>query len=170
MRMPDVGGVLAALRDCAAAALDPVPGRVSLYSGAQEAWDDCCSGQLWVRLISAVPGSTQTAGARGYSQASLPCGALSWSVTAGIGVLRCAATVDDNGVAPAPVELNAETLQMTADVAALSRAIECCGAGIQGIEKLTSVSWTPKGPSGGCVGGEWTVTFLVLACNCDVSA
>lgn len=147
-----IGPAMEAFLVEAAAALDPPAGRVSLYSGAQVAWDECCDGQVWVRLVGLVPGN----GSRDQSQ---QCGVMWWTATFGIGVLRCAVTVDDNGGAPSPAELISETLQMTADEAAIQQAIQCGIAPL--VDRLMFTRWDPLGPEGGCVGGEWQFTVKI---------
>jgi hypothetical protein len=127
------------------------------------AWDGCECGQVWVRLISIAPAT----GRRTSSFTSvLPCGVELWTVEVGIGVLRCAATLDDSGRAPSAAALTADTLQMTQDQANLSAAIQCEMSHIWQVDRLSPVSWLPLGPDGGCVGGEWRVTTLVDNCRC----
>lgn len=155
-----IGPTLQAALTCAAASLTPPVGRVALYPGGQVAYDDCCDGQVWARLISLVPsGSPANAGRQ-----STPCGVLLWTVTIGVGVLRCAATLDDQGFAPPASVLTADTLQMTQDMADLSEALQCCFAPQLG--RLTMLRWDPLGPQGMCVGGEWTVVALIDNCAC----
>lgn len=140
-------------------ALVPAVGRASLYPGAELAWDDCCEGQVWVRVISILPSPLANPGS--FTQ---PCGVLSWVATLGIGVLRCAAVLDDNGNAPTPAELSADTLAMTRDAAALEAAIQC-QIGPQ-VEQLSFLRWEPLGPQGGCVGGEWVIMVKLPTCSC----
>jgi hypothetical protein len=142
----------------AEAALDTPVGRAALYPGAEVAWDDCCDGQLWIRVINQLPNS----GVRNAS--GQPCGVATWTVTLGLGVLRCAASIDDQGRAPAAADLTANTLAMLADQAALSEAIQC--AITPAVEKLVVLRWDPIGPSGGCVGGEWQFTVTLMNCAC----
>lgn len=148
---------------CADAALSPPVARAALYPGGQVAWDNCdCGGQVWVRLISLVP-SGNPINNQGRNLTT-PCGVLMWTATIGVGVLRCAATVDDVGNAPTAAQLTADTVQMTTDLADLSAALQCCVA--PQLNKLSMVRWDPLGPDGGCVGGEWQVTALVDNCRC----
>jgi hypothetical protein len=44
------------------------------------------------------------------------------------------------------------------DAFALYRALRCC----QGVE-VAAEAWTPVGPEGGCVGGQWTAYLAVDA-------
>lgn len=151
--------LLASMLDCASASLDPSPSRVVMAPGGVVAWDDCCDGQVWTRLVSLSP--VYPASGQGQK-----CGPLLWLATIGIGVLRCAAVLDDQGVAPLPMKLNADTFQMTQDAADLSRSIQCDMASLPGQQRLSMGNWMPLGPEGGCVGGEWTVTLLVNNCGC----
>lgn len=158
-----VGPLLAEVLDVARCALNPAPERASLYSGSAVAWDGCECGQVWVRLILMEPMS----GDPRQNRAMGPCGVVMWRVTIGVGILRCAATLADNGDAPPPGVLTAETLQMTRDMSDLAEAITCTvSRTVQGLMKMQVVRWDPLGPEGGCVGGEWTVQALVNTCQC----
>lgn len=152
--------LLAQALACADAALEPQAGRAALYPGGQVAWDDCCEGQVWVRLISLVPSGNPI----NTRNQSTPCGVVLWTVTLGVGALRCAAVVDELGQAPSPTALTANTNQMTADASALSEALQCCLAPT--VNKLIMLRWDPLGPDGACVGGEWQVTVLLDNCRC----
>lgn len=160
-----IGPVLEQALDVAVAALDPPPARACLYPGAEVAWDDCDCGQAWVRLVLVEPwfgdGNRQRVSAYG------PCGPLKWAVTLGVGVLRCAATVDDSGHAPEPSVLTSETLAMTRDMTDLSKAITCDFPTVRGLDRVQVTRWEPLGPDGLCAGGEWIVTALVDACKCE---
>ena len=128
------------------------PGRVHLMPGASPVWDDCCEegGQVWVRVINIVPmaGKVPT------------CPVLGWRATLGVGTIRCAHVLDDDGNPPTPEEMTQDTERMTQDLANLGRAL-LCEAGISSV-----VNWLPAGPDGGCVGGEWTVTITYDWCGC----
>jgi hypothetical protein len=154
---------MAAALDCAAGALNPPAGRAALYPGGQVAWDQCdCDGQVWVRLISLVP-SGGPISERGRNLTT-PCGVLMWTATLGVGVVRCVTSLDSQGNPPTAAELTADTVQMTADLADLAAALQCCLA--EQVNKLTMVRWDPLGPDGGCAGGEWQVTVLMSNCEC----
>lgn len=157
----DLGPALGLMLDAAnlAVAADPPLGRVHLATGTP-AWDDCCSGQLWLRVVSQVPA------ALGGRATAPNCGVPAWTVTFGLGLLRCAQTVRDDGSAPPPAALTAEALQVATDAATLCRVIECDWTKISGLERITPTVWTPLGPDGGCVGGEWQATVLVTNCGC----
>jgi len=138
-------------------ALDPPVQRVALYPGAQVAWDDCCGGQAWLRVVEIIPSG-------GDRRLRTACGPPLWQVTLGIGVLRCAAVVSDYGEAPSPEALTADTLQMLTDMSALQQAFECQIA--PAVLSADHLRWVPLGPSGGCVGGEWLVTVRFDNCPC----
>lgn len=148
------GPLMDRLRNLAADAVNPPPGRAHLAPGLQVAHDDCCEGQVYVRLVGVQPTfSRPLANGR-------PCQS-GWSATLAVGVVRCAHTVDDHGDAPTPGELDEDTLQMTADLTAVEAAIRCSD------ENVALTQWLPVGPSGGCVGGEWTLTAVVPLCGCS---
>jgi hypothetical protein len=89
----------------------------------------------------------------------------------GLGTLRCASTVDDNGKAPTPAVLTEEALGVTRDASILLEAIKCCVAPMVDdqeslVTQLVIGSWLPAGPDGGCVGGEWQLTVGHGSCGC----
>jgi len=147
------GPVLEALLACADAALTDcgVPaGRVSLSPGSLVAWDDCCDGQLWVRIVGVTPLQT------------VPCAYTSLNLQVGVGIIRCVHVLTDNGDAPTPEELTADTLLGTKDASILLNAITCCelpGVNNRGIRVTNG---TPLGAQGGCAGWEWLMTVPVL--------
>jgi hypothetical protein len=155
-----IGPKLAELLSCAEAALDPPVGRVYLAPGSQVAWDDCCNGQLWVRLISLESLIPAKLGATSVD----PCG-LVWTATVGIGVLRCSASMDERGQLASAATFTSEAVQMLADEAALCQAIYCCD--VLPMNKFDVHRWDPLGPEGGCVGGEWTMTMQVNNYGCS---
>jgi hypothetical protein len=155
-----VAPVMEQVLECAAAVLEPPVARSSLYSGATVAFDDCCDGQVWVRLVSLTPVLVQDRAQTGRTTTAPGCGVIGWVALLAVGALRCAAVVDDAGHAPAPAVLTAETQQMTADAFALAEALTCCAVDV------TPQRWDPIGPEGGCVGGEWTVAVRLDACPC----
>lgn len=160
-----LGPTMAAMLACADASLTPAVGRAALYPGGQVAWDDCCEGQVWVRLISMTPLANIASGQGGGGNLSTPCGPLMWIATFGVGSLRCANSLDDNGNAPSPTVLTSETNQMTLDMSALMQALQCC-FGPQ-VGKMNMLRWDPLGPDGGCVGGEWTLQVWIDNCGCS---
>lgn len=153
------GPLLLRLLQCAEESLTVPVGRSHLAPGASVAWDDCCLGQLWVRLVSKVPtGSSRDPGQR--------CGVVLWRSTVAVGVMRCAHVVDDQGNPPSPDDLTQDALAVTRDMTDLEQAILCCMRDVPGALGLTVLAWNPLGPSGGCVGGEWTLTVTEHLCGC----
>lgn len=153
-----LGPALSAVLSAAYAGLDPKPARSHLQAGLP-AWDCCENGILWVRVIDIAPHV-------GNAAPSNPCGILAWNLTLGIGVVRCAASLDEAGNPPQPGELTSEALQQTEDITALQRVLQCDLADVRGLRKVTIQRWTPTGPEGGCVGGEWRVTAMLDSCGC----
>lgn len=126
----------------------PAPvGRAVVAPGGSVAWDDCCDGQAWVRVVSVEP-SYQAR-----------CGIVRWTVTLGIGVLRCAAVLNDDGVAPSPRQITADGHEMIADMDAIAHLFQCNDLPL---DPLLG-NWTPQGPNGGCHGGEWAATVTLLS-------
>lgn len=145
---------------CAVEAVDPIPGRVLLAPGAEVAWDSCCDGQLWVRVVSVQDASELTGVVR---RADGSCPTSVWEVGLGVGVLRCSPSVDDRGRAPSASALSENAAQIAQDMLALSRALLCCAE----LPRPRGLSWTPLGPEGGCAGGEWTFSVRLPACACE---
>lgn len=154
---------LDALLACAVADLDPVPGRVLINPGLEVPWDDCCAGQAWVRLVSLIPSGNPFPQVD-MVQGGAGCGVTLWAATIGVGVLRCAAVVDDQGNAPSVAAMTADAVQQIVDMRSLEQAITCCFKG-QGYT-IKVLGWDPLGVNGGCVGGEWTIMLAVNSCGC----
>lgn len=130
---------------------DP-PKRVLLMPGANVVHDDCCEGQLWVRVIETTPHtgrtSSGTSGRSGQAQWAR-CGINYWVSSIGMGIVRCAATVDSRGNAPTPEAMTADTALQNFDAEILAGVLAC-------YPNVSLTRWNPSGPQGGCVGGEWT--------------
>jgi len=161
-----IGPMLSAFLECATTSLGrdeaPFAGRSLVAPGGPPAWDDCCDGMVWTRLISLLPSGKPFPQVDSAQQ----CGVLLWVATIGVGALRCAAVVDDQGVAPTPAILTAEALAVTQDAADLQQAIQCCMTGRTGGKPIKFSRWDPQGPEGGCVGGEWQIVVAVDNCRC----
>lgn len=131
-----------------------VPAHTFVAPGAEVAWDDCCEGQLWVRVVSMWP-----YGSFPNRDLSLNRCAPPLAVQVGMGILRCVTGLErlDDQVEsyPTAAQLTGDARQMVCDSAALHRAITCCH-GEELDEDLALDQWTPLGPTGGCYGGEWT--------------
>lgn len=134
--------------------------------GASAPWDTCCEcdvgeGQAWVlasRVFPVDPFPNQDVSAQ-------RCKPREYAANVTAGVLRCAHTVDDQGVPPDPEVVTADAVKVGRDRTAVLDAIVCHVAGDEpGTFQVGD--WTPLGPQGGCVGGQWTMTVAVSACRC----
>lgn len=141
--------------DCA---ISPEPCRVATYPGVQVPWDNCggwgCdekNGQLWANLISFTTSGTG------------PCQRINF--TAIIGVVRCElGKMADDGTPPTTDLSEADAVQQAADADAIWNLFNCCEDRPDSLRDLSLVNWTALGPSGGCVGGQWTVTGALDVC------
>lgn len=148
-------GTIAALSAAGAPVSD-----ASLTPGELPAWDSCCDGggQLWVRVLRVTPG-----GVRDDRRVTHGCPST-WIARVGVGVIRCVATVDDNGLPPTPDTLTAEAVQMHEDAHTIAQRLLC--EPIAGTASAAMEEWVPLGPDGGCAGGEWVVALLLADCGC----
>lgn len=140
-------------------ALSWEPGRVVYVApGDQVAWDDCCEGQIWSRIIGITPAQSQRNAPRGWVGNAGVCGVTHYIIEVEIGLLRCASVVDDQGQAPAAATIGAEGLATLEDSMAILSAISC--------SKFTRQigRYFPMGPQGGCVGGRWTFDMRLDNC------
>jgi hypothetical protein len=137
--------------------------RVTVQPGSnQPTWDDCCDGLLVIRVVSVVGSPALSV------PATQPCYPV-YQVRLGVMAVRCAHTVDDQGVAPTPGEMTADALQTLQDRADITEGILCeiapeiadwSDGGTLRIEQ-----WLPTIVQGGCVGGEVTFTFNQALCT-----
>jgi hypothetical protein len=150
-----IGPILKTYTAEAVRALNPKPTRViEVAPGASVAWDDCCGGQVWTRVVQVVP----AVGRAGSTQA--PCGVLYWVATVALGVVRCAHSLRDDGTAPPAHLISEDGQDMLDDLAALQEVVVCH-------PRTASITgWTPLGPQGGCHGGEWVFTVRFDVCGC----
>ena len=149
---------LSAFTTAAAAALNPTPGRlVQVAPGAEVAWDNCCDGQVWTRLVTVTPAPQTPNGRPGGD----PCAVPFFIATVELGVIRCAAKQDAKGKPPPAEKVGIDGLQGVADMAALLGVLRCPPYEIRDVG-----TWTPMGPNGGCFGGVWT--FSLRLSNCIV--
>lgn len=153
-----LGTVLARLDDHAA----PVC-RAFLAPGAAAPWDTCCDcptgeGQAWVaieRVYPAGPFPNEDAGAH-------RCAPNEYGANLTVGVLRCAAVVDDHGRAPTGERVTADGEKVARDRALVRDAILCDYlAPDDDPGSFRMGGWDPLGPAGGCVGGRWRLTVAV---------
>lgn len=166
---PDrLGPLMGDLLDCAEAALVRygVPtSLVHLAPGAEVAWDNCCEGggQLYVRAIQMFPSGNPFPQIDGSAR---NCDPYMLAARVAVGVIRCAHTVTDEGLAPTAAQMTGDTLAMTRDAAILHEAVRCCFKDTPGLLKVLMESWQPLGPLGGCAGGEWPLIIGLPVCPC----
>lgn len=123
-------------------------GRVVIAPGTAEAWDDCCDGQLHVRVMRVAPRYN------GRPAWDKTCTLLDYEVTLALGVTRCAAVVDDSGNAPSADAVSTDASHEVQDMAELLDFLLCTQFPlIEGSPHV--IRWQPKPVQGGCHGGEW---------------
>lgn len=150
--------IMQALLDCVNGNLTYPVNIKTIAPGASVAWDDCCNGELWVRVMSLAAAGNPS---------MQPCSSH-YLVQVGVGVIRCAAVVNDQGVSPSGAQMSADAAQTFKDFADIMQAINCCFAPLTeslGVGTLRIGNWSPLGPQGGCVGGEVTMSFNYDACQ-----
>lgn len=132
--------------------LDPLPCRTVVHPGPTVPFDVCersgdRDGQLWVAINAVTPGWPTPTGA--------PSGcAEQFTIEWELGVVRCAATLDDSGRPPDPSEIAADAAQQLVDAQVLREAFLCCWP--QQGRSVIADRWDAIPPAGGCVGGVWT--------------
>ena len=126
-----------------------------IWPGAEVSWEYCgeCAGDAcgmgWVRLMAVFPYDTFP-----VASIDLRCSRpLAYQVE--IGALRCLPQPAEGTVVD-PAVMTEVALSVAADTWALYRAAECCEASDKAI-----VGYLPLGPSGGCVGGSWSIFLAV---------
>lgn len=150
-------------------------GLAHLVPGMETAWDHCCdnSGQAYLRVIEVYP----TAGMGGGSSSPFPqrdsmqrgaagasCSINLLALHLGLGVIRCAHTVDNHGRPPTGEQMTSDAAGTYDDLGLLLEVITQVIAAHKAFPKVVVGSWTPLGPSGGCVGGEWTLYAALDPC------
>jgi hypothetical protein len=110
-------------------------------------------GQAWVRLSRVFM-------TRQFPQpiTTAPCPDGFWAAEYELGVLRCAATLDDEGQPPSPAALAWDAAMATDDAAAVMDTGQCCLP--KGLPRLVG-DWRPM-QGGGCTGGTATVTVHLV--------
>src|SRR5262245_23066536 len=94
-----MGPLLAEILDCGESNLTNPVALAVIPPGNTVAWDQCCDGELWVRLVSLV-------GSPALSQPRRqPCQAI-YQARIEVGVIRCAHVIDDSGAAPSAEEMS----------------------------------------------------------------
>ncbi len=154
---------MSTLLTCVSTELSPSAAQSFLTTGGLLAsWDACCEGQAWVRLGSQEAVKAPKMGMR----PTVPC-AQTWLVTLGVGVLRCAAQMNDRGDPPSAEDVTADAVQTVLDKDAILRAVQCCLPTTEGVSSFALTRWDALGPDGGCVGGEWTLAMTVQTLDCE---
>lgn len=141
--------------------------RTFLAPGGPPPWDTCCDcgtgeGQAWVQIAQVFPTDnfpTQQTGA-------MRCPPTGFGVQMFIGILRCAATVDDTGRAPSAAKMMEDARKVQRDRAIITEALRCCYLQTEDPGSYVVGAWTPLGPQGGCVGGQVGVQVVVPSCRC----
>lgn len=123
------------------------PGRTIVAPGGEVAWDDCCAGQLAVRIV-------RTEAIYQSEQGGCPVG---YRLVLGVSLVRCVATIDDNGRAPRAEQITLDGHNVTRDMGEVARAIQNYRPA--DAMRVYLGEWIPSGPQGGCAGGEWTLTI-----------
>ena len=85
-----------------------------------------------------------------------------WYVNASVGYATCY-PISEDGDALSPQQQLVLTDLVHAAMMALYRAIACCDwQGTYGIGEVVVTTWTPQGPAGGVLGGQWGVQVQIL--------
>lgn len=145
-----------ALLDCAQQALidagRPAESVVRLEPGAEAVWDECCEGYLYVQVRTLTPKEPQG-----------NCGVTLFTASLFVGILRCAATLNDNMQYPAATVLSAEASTIADDAETILNAINCCF----GQDRSVRVPVWNALSQGDCNGGEWQVDVgSTVPCGC----
>lgn len=123
------------------------PGRSVIAPGVETVWDDCCSGQLAVRL----------AGSRiVYSKDICP---IALENTIEVELVRCVASLEDDGEAPSENVVTADALQILKDMRELGCALQNYDPTDKQVHRVLLSEYTPTPLEGGCGGGKWSLTM-----------
>lgn len=163
---PILNGILSAAASAFQEAGTP-PGRVELSPGLLPAWDDCCEGQLYLRVVEVFPsGSPFPQFDQEQRGVGGSCSIKLLAVHLALGMIRCAATVDNDGNPPTAAEVTMDGNEMVDDMQVLLDVIACDLGSVSRIMKVKLDRWTPQGVQGGCHGGEWGFFIAVDPCLC----
>lgn len=172
---PDViGSIMQDVLACVVASLNgyDVPvARTLLAPGNEVAWDECCDGQLAIRLIETYPTMGKNSPFPNKDFSASNCAGLMAS-RLGISLIRCVPVVQDSGASPSAADLTEATLRLTRDMSIVLEAIKCCimddepDTKIKNVERVAIDGYTSLGPQGGCAGGEWQIIIGHGACAC----
>ena len=111
----------------------------------------------WVRLANltvAAPG--------GQANGTVSCKPVLLA-NVGVGYATCY-PINENGEALDPQQQLKLSDLVHAAMMAMYRGMACCTwhEGSVGIGQVTVVTWTPQGPQGGVLGGEWLLQFEII--------
>lgn len=123
------------------------PGRALIAPGVEAVWDDCCEGQLSVRLS----GTRMV-----YSKDICP---IALEHTLEVELVRCVATLEDDGEAPSDTAVTADALQILKDMRELGCAISNYEPTDTAVHRTLLSEYTPTPLEGGCGGGKWSLTM-----------
>lgn len=136
-------------------------GRTQVVPG-EPAWDDCCAGTVFSRIVNVVPQTSSSTGpAAGGSVGGVylgngpKCGITAWTVVIALGTLRCAATQDNRGKAPTAEKITDDGMLQIDDMQSLADVI------LSNKHTRGLANYIPFTPEGGCFGGEWQFSARV---------
>lgn len=143
------------------------PGRVELTPGRLPAWDDCCAGQLYLRVREVFPTGPFPSFDATQKGVNSQCAIKMVGVSFAVGMMRCAAILDDNGNAPSPADVSADGDEMLDDMSIILNTLVCVAPTLPGVLSLKMDRWMPQGTEGMCHGGEWGAMIAVDPCLCQ---
>lgn len=165
----DLKPILNSILSAAASQLNAAgvpPGRVVLAPGTSPADDDCCDGQLALRVIEMYPTATFPQFDQAQRGADGGCMHM-LDLHLALRVTRCAHTLDSSGVAPTPAQVTEDGNEMADDAMLILEAIVCDIKELPGILGLKLGRWVPSPETGGCHGGEWDFHVAIAPCLCQ---
>jgi hypothetical protein len=141
--------------------------RSFIAPGSSSPWDVCCDcgrneGMAWIAIQEVYPTDNFPTSQTG----AMRCTFAEHGVRVTLNVLRCAAVVDDQGRVPSTARLMNDMRKVQRDRTIVLEAIKCCFLADADPGTYVIGSFTPLGPSGGCVGGSTSLSFAVPACRC----
>lgn len=141
--------------------------RTFIAPGNPPAWDVCCDcgdgeGQAYVQIASVAPTDNFPATQTG----AMRCPPSGFAAQFVVGIIRCAAVVDDQGRPPSSARLTADAVKVHRDRAIVQEVMRCCYLDDADPGSYVIGTWTPLGPQGGCVGGSTPILVAVPACRC----
>lgn len=115
------------------------------------------SGAMWWINVGNV-----TVGNADGTRSSKPSCRPTWYVNALVGYATCYPVNEDGTAMDEKQQLTLSSL-VNAAMMALYRAVACCDwQGDYGVGEVVVTTWTPQGPMGGVLGGQWSVQIQIL--------